>query len=429
MEKENIILVEVFSAGANYIHDVRELGYNPICLEMYQSEDKREESRKVRDEIYSLNNEEFPQVLHADKDYEKTLEMVKEFNPIAIIPGSDSGVIWATKLAHDLGLPGNNPKNLKKMIDKQYMQDALKEANVRYIKSQFINSFDEAKEFVSKLDNPQVVIKPSIGQGTIGVCICKNDDELKDAVEFNKNVSFDINPDEDDKLVIQEYIGGEEYVINTLCCKGHNRIISAFYYKKILIEGRGAIYDYEVAIDETHPCFRELVEYNEKVISVLGLEYGAVHGEYKIDENGPVLMEMNSRVPGPFQKYSLIDKVWGHHSTALSLESYINPNECIKKSDIPLKYLTNYIIKYLIIYEEIDVINQTFEEAFSDLESLEYVVSIFKGNHFYPKTIDLLTSGGYVFLTNDDEIKLFEDLDTIRRMEKFEVEKMFEIKS
>ncbi|AMD18333.1 hypothetical protein TL18_10125 [Methanobrevibacter sp. YE315] len=243
-----------------------------------------------------------------------------------------------------------------------------------------------------------------------------------------KNISFDINRDEDDKLVIQEYIGGKEYVINSVCCRGHNRIISAFYYEKIIIEGRGAIYDYEVAIDETDPHFRELVEYNDKVISALGLEYGAIHGEYKIDENGPVLMEMNSRIPGPFQKYSLIDSVWRHHSTALSLESYIDPEECIKKSNKPLKYLTNYIIKYLIIHEEIDVITPTFEEAFDDLESFEYADSIFKGEHFYPKTIDLLTIGGFVFLTNNDETKLFKDLDTIRRMEKFEIEKIFDIK-
>ena len=151
MKKENIVIVEPISTGVNYIHDVRELGHNPICLELYQEEEKRKELRKIRDESYSLNDEELPQIIEADKSYEKTLEMVKDTNPLAIIPASDAGIIWATKMAHDLGLLGNDPKNLKKMIDKQSMQDALKEANIRYIKSQFISSYDEAKEFVSKL--------------------------------------------------------------------------------------------------------------------------------------------------------------------------------------------------------------------------------------------------------------------------------------
>lgn len=428
MKKENVIIVEALSAGVNYFHDIMELGYNPISLEMYEEEDKIEESRKIRDKMYSLNGEEHPQILRCDKDYEKTLEMVKELNPLAIIPGSDAGIDWATRLAHDLGLPGNDPRNLKKMIDKKCSQDALKQAGIRHIKSQFISSFDEAKDFVSQLNNPHVVIKPAIGQSTIGVCICKNDDEMKDAIALNEEISFGIVPGEEDKLLIQEYIGGEEYIINTVCCKGYNRVISAYHYEKILIEGRGAIYDYDEPIDESDLKFRELAEYNEKVISALGLEYGVVHGEYKIDENGPVLIEMNCRIPGPYIKYYVMDKVWGYHSTELSLESYINPDECIKKANEPLKLKTYYVVKIIIIYDDIDVANQTFEEAFGDLESLEYSEPVYDGEHFYPKTVDLVTSGGFVFLTNADKTKLFEDVDTIRRMEKFEVEKIFEIK-
>ena len=427
MKKRNIIIVEIFSAGTNYIHDIRKMGHNPISLELYHPKEKRKEIRKILDKIYSLNHEEPPQILEGDKSYEKTLEKVKELNPLAILPGSDDGIIWATRLAHDLGLRGNDPKNLKKMIDKKYAQDALKKANIRHIKSQFVSSFDEAKEFVSKLDKLEVVVKPSVGQGTIGVCICKNEDELKDAFAFNEDLSFDIDLNEDTKMIIQEYIGGKEYVVNTVCCEGHNRPISAYSYEKIEIEGRGAIYDYDMAIDETHPHFKELEEYNEKVISALDLKYGVVHGEYKLDENGPVLIEMNCRIPGPFQKHTLLDKVWGHHSTALSLESYINPEECIKKSDRPLKLLTYFIIKSIIIYEGIDVIKQTFDEAFKDSESYMYGASL-GDNRTYSKTIDLLTSGGNVFLVNSDKNKLMEDLNTIRRMEKFEIEKIYKIK-
>ena len=427
MKKENIVIVEVASMGTNYIHDIRELGYNPVSLEMYQPEDKRDEFNEIRKITYALNGEEPPQILEGDKSYEKTLEMVRKLNPLAVIPGSDGGIIWATKMAHDLGLPGNDPKNLKKMIDKQYMQEALKKANIRYIKSQFVNSFKEAKEFVAKLDKPDVVVKPSVGQATIGVCICKNEEELKDAFRLNADISFDIDREEDTKMIIQEYIGGKEYVINSVCCKGHNRVISAYYYEKVIIEGRGAIYDYQVAIDETHPHYKELAEYNEKVIAALGLEYGAIHGEYKLDENGPVLIEMNCRPPGPFQKYSLLDSVWGNHSTDLSLESYINPEECIRKSNIPLRLLTHFVIKSIIIYDEIEVVKQTFDEALNHLESFEYGTSM-GDNRIYPKTIDLLTSGGYVFLTNTDKTKLTDDVNTIRRMEKYEIDKLFEIK-
>ena len=429
MSKENIVIVEALSTGANYISDIRKLGYNPICLEICPNEDEIEESRAVHDRFYSFfNDDEIPQTLIADKEYEKTLSMVNEFNPLAVIPGCDEGIVLATKLAHDLGLPGNNPDNLKKMINKQHMQEALKDAGIRYIKSQVINSFEEAKEFTSQLDNPYVVIKPAVGEATIGVCICKNDDQLKDAIEINKDISFDIDPNNDVNIIIQEYIGGDEYMIDSVCCKGNNRVISAFRYEKILIEGRGAIYDYAEAIDESHPNFAELAEYNDKVLSALGLEYGATHGEYKFDENGPVLIEMNCRVAGVSQKYDVMERVWGEHSTELSLESYINPNECIKKSKKPLEIQSYYIFKVLIIYEELDVVNIKFEEAFKNLESFEYALSFYGGNRVYPKTIDLATCGGLVFLTNANKKRLFEDLNEIKRMEKSEIEKIFDIK-
>lgn len=425
--KENIVIVEPVSTGVNYIHDIRELGYNPISLEIYQTEENFDRLRAFHDGVYALNGEEPPQFINADKSYEKTLEMIRELNPIAVIPGCDEGIILATKLAHDLGLPGNDPKNLKKMMSKQHMHEALKKAGIRYIKSQVITSFDEAKEFASNLDNPYVVVKPSIGKSTMGVCICKTDDELKEALKINKELSFDIASDDDEDIIIQEYIGGEEFIIDSVCCEGHNRVIAALRYEKFVIEGRGAVYDYAEAIDESHPYFKQLAEYNDKVIEALDLKYGAIHGEYKFDENGPVLIEMNCRVSGPFQKYTLVDTVWGEHSTEVSLESYINPEKCIEKSDKPLELLSDYIIKVIIIYKDIDVVKSNVESAFDDLESFRYGIS-FGDDQVYPKTVDLATSGGMVFLTNKNKEKLLEDLQEIKRIEEFEVERIFDIR-
>ncbi|WP_296891238.1 hypothetical protein [uncultured Methanobrevibacter sp.] len=61
------------------------------------------------------------------------------------------------------------------------------------------------------------------------------------------------------------------------------------------------------------------------------------------------------------------------------------------------------------------------------MESTHYAIS-FGDNRVYPKTVDLATCGRIIFLANENESKLYEDLETIKRMEKFEVEKIFEIK-
>ena len=45
MKKENIIIVDPVSTGVNYIHDIRELGYNPISLESRVPEERGERIR------------------------------------------------------------------------------------------------------------------------------------------------------------------------------------------------------------------------------------------------------------------------------------------------------------------------------------------------------------------------------------------------
>lgn len=424
MKKENIVIVDAVSTGANYIHDARQMGYNPVCIELYVDKDSDETYRSIYDKHYSIINKEMPEVIPAEETYEETLEKVKKLDPILIIPGRDEAIEWATRMAYDLGLPGNNPKNLKKMTDKQHMHEALRDSNLRYIKSEVVTSFDEAEKFISQLDKSKVVIKPSFSTSTKGVCICKNNEEVKDAIEYNESL---FSNQENVDILIQEYIGGEEYIMDSVCCKGYNRAIAAFQYRKIIVEGKGAIYDYAESIDETHPHFKELEEYNEKVLCAIGLEYGVVHAEYKIDEKGPVLIEVNCRVAGPSQKYSVLDKVWGEHQTALCIESYLNPEECIKKNDKPLKSLSHYITKDIIVYEEIHVIKSCVEEVFKDLESYQYAIS-FGDNKVYPKTIDLSTSGGIVFLVNKDKNKLMDDVNEIKRIEQFEPEKLFHIK-
>ena len=422
--KGNVVIIEATSTGANFIHDARQLGYNPICMELYQTGIDEKEHRMAYDWFYSINGEKLPEILQADESYEKTLEMVKKLNPVAIVPGADQGIDWANRMSQELGLNGNPPDIYKKMVDKQCMQKALKRANLRYIKTREVSSFEEAKEFVSEIGASQIVVKPSIGQSTIGVCICKNDEELKDAIDFNKQA---MSWSDDSNMIVQEYIGGEEFAIDSTCCEGHNRIVCASHYIKTIIEGRGAIFNYAESINENHPNFAELAEYNEKVLSALGIQYGATHAEFKIDEKGIVLIEINCRVSGPIQKYSFMDKVWGEHPTESALESYLNPQKCIENSKKPFKPVAFGAVKMVVIPEEIEVIKSHVETVFEDLNSYDYALS-FGDNRVYPKTIDLHTIGGLIFLANADKDQLTKDIKTIQRMEKFEIEKIFDIK-
>ena len=423
MIKGNIVVIEAVSSGVNYIHDINEMGYNPVCVELYhEDEDEREQMRFLHDFNYSLVCDNSPDIIMADESYEKTFEMIKELDPILIIPGSDLGIPWANKMSYELGLPANNPELLDKMMDKRCMQESIRNSNLRYIRSKVITSFDEAKEFISETDSSKVVVKPAIGRASVGVCICMNDDDLRDAIVLNEDISS-----QDDEMIIQEYVGGDEYVLDSVSCNGVNRIVAGYKYEKIQTDGGAPIYDYLITVDENDSSFKEIMEYHKKVILAIGVEYGAIHAEYKIDEKGPALMEVNCRVNGGVQLYFVEDKAWGYHHAGVSLEAYLNPDEFMKKCD-DLVYMNEvYVRKDLIVPEECYVTKSNVETVFKDLESFECAIA-FGEDRVYPKTVDLSTCGGIIHLVNKDRTKLMDDLATVKKTEHEEFDKILEIK-
>jgi len=423
MIKRNIVVIEAVSSGVNYIHDINEMGYNPVCVELYhEDEDEREQMRFLHDFNYSLVCDNSPDIIMADESYEKTFEMIKELDPILIIPGSDLGIPWANKMSYELGLPANNPELLDKMMDKRCMQESIRNSNLRYIRSKVITSFEEAKEFISETDSSKVVVKPAIGRASVGVCICMNDDDLRDAIALNEDISS-----QDDEMIIQEYVGGDEYVLDSVSCNGVNRIVAGYKYEKIQTDGGAPIYDYLITVDENDSSFKEIIEYHKKVILAIGVEYGAIHAEYKIDEKGPALMEVNCRVNGGVQLYFVEDKAWGYHHAGVSLEAYLNPDEFMKKCDDPVYMNEVYVRKDLIVPEECYVTKSNVETVFKDLESFECAIA-FGEDRVYPKTVDLSTCGGIIHLVNKDRTKLMDDLAAVKKTEHEEFDKTLEIK-
>ncbi|MBE6506256.1 MAG: ATP-grasp domain-containing protein [Methanobrevibacter millerae] len=423
MIKRNIVVIEAVSSGVNYIHDINEMGYNPVCVELYhEDEDEREQMRFLHDFNYSLVCDNSPDIIMADESYEKTFEMIKELDPILIIPGSDLGIPWANKMSYELGLPANNPELLDKMMDKRCMQESIRNSNLRYIRSKVITSFEEAKEFISETDSSKVVVKPAIGRASVGVCICMNDDDLRDAIALNEDISS-----QDDEMIIQEYVGGDEYVLDSVSCNGVNRIVAGYKYEKIQTDGGAPIYDYLITVDENDSSFKEIMEYHKKVILAIGVEYGAIHAEYKIDEKGPALMEVNCRVNGGVQLYFVEDKAWGYHHAGVSLEAYLNPDEFMKKCDDPVYMNEVYVRKDLIVPEECYVTKSNVETVFKDLESFECAIA-FGEDRVYPKTVDLSTCGGIIHLVNKDRTKLMDDLAAVKKTEHEEFDKILEIK-
>ena len=143
------------STGKNYVQDIIDRNCNPIVLErkpfgdsedalIYQEEVKRE---------YELIENNFDLIYEKDT-YEETLEMVRKFDPLVIVPGTEDGVILATKLANDLNLLCNPIENIDAITLKNEMQNRLVKNNLRSIKGQVVRSLDEAIDYYVEPPHP-----------------------------------------------------------------------------------------------------------------------------------------------------------------------------------------------------------------------------------------------------------------------------------
>ena len=415
----NIIVVECISTGKNYIGDIVNRGYNPIVLHLKDSdtEDGKKFGQHVLEE-YSRIPYEFDMIYEKDT-FEETLEEVRKANPILIVPGNERGVVLAARLSHELGLLGNSIENLDAMTLKNEMHKRLAQRGLRSIKGKVIHSLDEALEFYDSENLEEVVIKPTYSAGSASVRICLNRNEMIDSI----NQLFDeVNyyGDELEELLIQERINGIEYIVNTVTHKGIHRVTLVWKYNKVKTSEGAIVYDSCETVNELSLGEAEMVEYAYKVADALEIQYGPVHGEYMIDEKGPVLIEVNCRPCGGSMPAEFLDRISGQHETDSILDSYLKPkcffDELRKKYNLHAHGTLKFFItpKNMIVRSSPIVNIDKKLKAFHDSS----LVNATYHDMFFQKTEDLTTAAGYVFLINEDKADVDHDLNFLRDVER-----------
>ncbi len=416
---KNIIVVECISTGKNFIGDIINRGYNPVVLHLKDSdtEDGKKFGEHVLEE-YKLIPFEFDMIYEKDT-FEETVEEVKKFDPLLIVPGNERGVILATKLSNELGLLGNSIENLDAMTLKNEMHKRLAEMGLRSIKGKVVHSLDEALEFYDSENLKEVVIKPTYSAGSTSVRICLDREEMIDSInQLFDNVNY--YGDEIDELLIQERINGIEYIVNTVTHKGIHRVTLVWKYNKVKTAEGAIVYDSCETVNELSLGEAEMIEYAYKVADALEIQYGPVHGEYMIDEKGPVLIEVNCRPCGGGMPATFLDRISGQHETDSILDSYLKPkcffDELIKRYKLYAHGTLKFFItpKNMIVRSSPIVNIEKKLKAFHDssLINTTYQDMIFK------KTEDLNSAAGYVFLVNEDKAKVDHDLNFLRDVER-----------
>ncbi len=415
----NIIVVECISTGKNFIGDIINRGYNPIVLNLKDSdtEDGKKFGQHVLEE-YEKIPYEFD-VIYEKDTYEKTLEEVRKYNPLLIVPGNERGVILATKLSNELGLLCNPIENLDAITLKNEMHNRLAERGLRSIKGKVVHNLDEALEFYDSENLKEVVIKPTYSAGSASVRICLNRDEMINSInQLFDNVNY--YGDEIEELLIQERINGTEYIVNTVSHKGIHRVTLIWKYNKVKTTEGAIVYDSCETINELSLGEAEMIEYAYKVADALEIQYGPVHGEYMIDEKGPVLIEVNCRPCGGDMPAKFLDRISGQHETDSILDSYLKPKTFYDKIHEKYRLYAHGTLKFFITPKNMIARSSPITNIEKKLKAFHSstLINTTYPDMYFKKTEDLNTAPGYVFLVNENKAKVDHDLNFLRDIER-----------
>ncbi len=331
-----------------------------------------------------------------------------------VIAGSEFGIRYADMLNTALGLPGNDPDTVLDRTDKMHMHSALARAGIRHIGSRMVRSENDIRDFWHGRD---AVIKPSSSVGTIGVHVCHSLEECIDAWHMDSDTA-QWTGGRIENVMIQDYIGGGEFIVNTVSREGVHRVTDMWAYWKQNV-GSGVAYDCAMSVAEPGDKERGIAAYALQVLDAVGVRNGPAHIEIKNDEEGPVLIEINARPMGGHFSVGSLEAVTGHHITDVALRSAVDPGFILTLPE-GIPPMGHMVLKVLIVHEGRMVDTAPMRALLSGLESFRTLhCDIPPGvPTFVPRTEDLVSSPGSVELMHRDGSDVMDDFALLSMIEK-----------
>jgi len=414
-----VVVVDPYSSGRFLVDELQERGETIIAirsnLDMVSSVLAGFKPEKYHAYFDVVPTEMDPRDVgaHVEKNWGK---------PKAIFAGSEPGVILCDHLRTYFNMPGNDSATSECRRNKAVQQDRLRACGVRAIKQLYSDNLDEIIAWRKENLTFPVVVKPALSAGTDGVYFCNSDQQILDA--YNANMGHtDILGNKTDKVLIQEFLQGLEYVVDCVSRDGDHVLAAIWVYKKHANVEKGCItYDYTESLPATGEVQEQLIEYmmgKGGVLDSLGIRYGPSHAEIMMTPTGPCLVECANRMhgcDGP-ETGMLCTGVGQHQLNADAVLGGGLFEKCLAQK----RYTVLKKSICLTLFNEDksgpiakDVDCPELREVCK--RSLREVCALKKGDMLVP-TRDLMTTPGDVLLLHSDESVLWEDVAAIRKLE------------
>lgn len=223
------------------------------------------------------------------QDYAGTIAVCNKYGIRAIVTAAtDKPLVMMARVAEKFGFPFFSVDTAVWSTDKFQMKKRFQEYGVPCAKGRLVSSVDA----VGEMEYP-VIVKPRDNSGSRGVKLCRNKQELEISISEALNVS------RLDTVLVEEFVEGREFSVESLHYEGKNEIIQ-------FTEKRTTDFPYNVELGHKQPA--NLNDYErEQIHSIISqvaicmhFENCPSHTELKINDKGIFVIETSPRLGGDF---------------------------------------------------------------------------------------------------------------------------------
>src|SRR3990167_2342162 len=248
------------------------------------------------------SSESSPGVQYADhvlirKDFETAYILqylshlsLKIVGIVAIV--SDIGQMPAAKLRAALGLGGLQPEQVKAFVEKSKQRELWDLASLPNPRWQSFNNVNEATEYLQNTIHFPLIVKPTDNAGSRGITVLKNRSNIDAAL----NNAFRMSNSK--HIIIEEYINGIEFAIETFSIKGEAFILAISQKNKV--PGTDSTVASELFTPNyANHALDQIISLVKKALIALNYQNGPAHTEILLTPSGELfLVETGARGGG-----------------------------------------------------------------------------------------------------------------------------------
>ncbi|HET9138977.1 ATP-grasp domain-containing protein [Actinophytocola sp.] len=259
------------------------------------------------------------------RDVDDMVATLRDYAPVAVLAGQEPGVPLADLLSERLGLASNGSALSAARRDKYRMIETVRAAGL-HCAAQFKSAEPAAiVDWAVRHGRYPVVVKPLSSASTDNVYICRDAGEVA-AAAARVLAARDIFDLANTEALVQSYLSGTEYIVDTVSVAGRRYVCGVWQYEKTMLPTGRNIYDKDVLQDPSAFPVPDLIGYVDGVLAALNIAHGPAHAEVMMTPDGPALVEIGARLNGNMNP-GFHDVCLGANQADLIALAYARPAE------------------------------------------------------------------------------------------------------